>query len=74
MVTRFHAGNTFAYFLNNARALVAQYGWEVALRVGTGQRKGVCVTHAGGGHFHQHFSRLRAFNINLNQLKRLTRF
>ena len=74
MVAWLKAGNALADFLYNAGTFMAQHGREVTFGISTGERVSIGMANACRGHFNQHFPRLRAFNIDLNQFKRLTRF
>jgi hypothetical protein len=64
MVAGFDAGDAFAHFLDDARALVAEHGREQPLRVLPGQGVGVGVADAGGDNLHQHFTGFRAGHVD----------
>src|SRR5260221_7629824 len=72
VIARLQRGHARADFHHHARALVAEDRREESFGIGAGEREVVGVADAGGLHFHQHFTRLRALELDLLDSQRPT--
>ncbi len=68
MVAGFQAGHTFAHFLHDTGALMAENGGKDPFRIFTGQGVGIGVANAGGDDLHQHFPGLGAGHFHFFNL------
>ena len=73
MVARLHAGHARPHLAHNASALMAEHAREQPFRIEPVQRVGVGVTDARRHDLDQHFARLGAFEIKLDDLQQLLR-
>jgi hypothetical protein len=55
MITDFDGGHASADLFDDSAALMAEYHRECAFRILAGERKGVCMTHAGSDESNQDF-------------------
>src|SRR5690606_18370254 len=74
VVARLHAGHSLADLDHDPRALVAQYRGEHALRILARKRERIGMAQRGMGDLHQHLALLRAFEVELDDLQRLSGF
>ena len=61
-----------AHLFDDARAFVTEHARKEPFGIRAGQREGVGVTHARGREPDEAFARLRAFEVDLIELERLT--
>src|SRR3546814_1708555 len=74
MFARLHTGDARPHFAHDACAFMTEDAGEDAFAVKAIQRVGVGVADAGRHDLDQHLARLRAFKIDLDNLKRFLRF
>src|SRR3546814_7367077 len=74
MVAGDDAGDARAYLAHHARALMPQHAREQPLAVEAVERVGIGVADARRHDLDQHLARLRAFEVEFDDLQRLLRF
>ena len=73
MITDFYRRHALANRFDNTAALMAQNGWENALRIGAGQGIGIGVANTGRNDANQDFAFFWRFNVNFYDFQRLVR-
>ena len=74
MITRLERGNASAYLQHNTGAFMAEDRREQPFRVSTRKGEFISMADTGGLDFHQHFTGLWTFKVNLHNLKRFASF